>query len=81
VDGVRIPDAEAAGLLSPTCSVKFSARGTQTLAATCMKYDPANNHFSFNWKLGSKPGPATINVTVAYQGTTTTKIEQITIAK
>jgi hypothetical protein len=68
---------------SPTCSVKFSASGAQTLAPTCMKYDPANNQFISNWKLGSKTGAATITVTVAYPDTitTTTKSEQITVAK
>jgi hypothetical protein len=48
-----------------------------------MKYDPANNQFISNWKLGSKTGAATITVTVAYPDTitTTTKSEQITVAK
>jgi hypothetical protein len=84
VNGVRIPDAEAAGLLSPTCYVKVSANGAQTLTPTCMKYDPINHQFIYNWKLGSKTGSEMIAATVSYAGTTATTSLQpdpITITK
>jgi len=69
-NGVRIPDAEAAGLLAPTCRVKFSAEGVQT-QATCMKYDVEAHQFVYVWKLGAATGAETIKVEVGYPGTTT----------
>jgi hypothetical protein len=76
--GVRISDAEAAGLLSPTCFVKFSTSGAQTVA--CMKYDVLNHQFVYNWKLGNATGQETITVTVS-SGGVTSKSESITIVK
>jgi hypothetical protein len=78
--GVRISDAEAAGLLSSTCSVKFSATGAQAVAPTCMKYDVLNDQFVYNWKLGKSPGLETITATVS-SGGVTSKSESITIVK
>jgi hypothetical protein len=69
-NGVRIPDAEAQGLLSPTCRVLFAATGAQT-ASACMKYDVANHQFTYSWKLGQTTGSVTIAVQVSYAGTTT----------
>jgi hypothetical protein len=69
-NGVRIPDAEAQGLLSPTCRVLFVATGAQT-AIACMKYDVANHQFAYSWKLGQATGSVTIAVQVSYAGTTT----------
>jgi len=70
-NGVRISDAEAQGLLSPTCRVMFSAVGMQT-ASACMKYDLVNHQFVYNWKLGQATGNVTITVSVSYPGTAST---------
>ena len=78
VNGVRIPDAEAQALLSPTCRVTFTATGVQT-ASACMKYDAANDQFTFTWRLGQAQGPATISVQVSYAGTTTTTVLNATV--
>ena len=78
--GVRISDAEATGLLSPTCFVKFSASGAQAVAPTCVKYDALNDQFVYNWKLGNATGQDTITVTVS-SGGVTSKSESITIVK
>jgi hypothetical protein len=78
--GVRIADAEAAGLLSPTCSVNFSASGAQAVVPTCMKYDALNDQFVYNWKLGKAPGQQTITITVS-SGGVTSKSGSITIVK
>src|SRR5262249_41469715 len=60
--GVRIPDAEAAAMLSPACRVFVTASGAQSTSG-CMKYDAANHQFVFNWMLGKgATGPATITV-------------------
>ena len=69
-NGVRIPDAEAQGLLSPACRVLFVATGAQA-ASACMKYDVANHQFTYSWKLGQATGAVTISVQVTYAGTTT----------
>jgi hypothetical protein len=81
VSGVRIPDAEAAALLSGSpCRVAFSATGAQPKTAECMKYDPINHQFLYNWALAKKPtGTATITVTVGYPGTATTSTKSTTI--
>jgi hypothetical protein len=73
VNGVRIPDAEAQGLLSPTCRVMFIATGAQ-VANVCMKYDTANHQFTYSWKLGQATGAVTISVQVGYQDTGTKTI-------
>ena len=70
VDGVRIPDAEAQALLTPTCRVLFVASGTQS-ASACMKYDSAQDQLTYAWRLGQATGPVTISVEVSYPGTTT----------
>jgi hypothetical protein len=82
VDGNRISDSEAQGLLSPMCRVIFVATGVQT-ASACMKYDTANHQLIYNWKLGQTTGSVTISVQVGYAGTTTKTIlsEPITITK
>jgi hypothetical protein len=72
-NGVRISDAEAQGLLSPTCRVMFSATGAQT-ASACTKYDTTNHQFIYNWKLGQQTGNVTIGITVSYPGTTSTTV-------
>jgi hypothetical protein len=79
VNGVRISDPEAAGLLSPACSVTFSASGAQTLNPVCMKYDSANHQFIYTWKLGNQTGPETITATVTYAGTNTTTTTSLPI--
>jgi len=66
-NGVRIPDAEAQGLLSPTCRVMFVASGAQS-ASACMKYDAAADQFTYSWKLGQSTGAVTISVQVSYSG-------------
>lgn len=73
VDGDRIPDAEAQGLLSPPCRVRFVAAGTQS-ASACMKYDSMNHQFSYVWKLGQPIGEVTIGVQVEYAGSSTKTI-------
>jgi hypothetical protein len=80
--GTRISDAEAQGLLSPSCGVWFVATGVQTTDA-CMKYDTANHQLVFNWKLGKPTGNVTISVQIGYAGTTTKTVlsEPITITK
>ena len=70
VNGIRIPDAAAQGLLSPVCRVTFVATGTQS-ASACMKYDPVNDQLTYPWKLGQATGAVTISVQVSYVGTTT----------
>jgi len=70
VSGVRIPDGEAQGLLSPTCQVTFVATGAQS-ANACMKYDQVNDQFTYAWKLGQATGAVTIGIQVGYAGTTT----------
>ena len=72
-NGTRITDAEAQGLLSPTCRVTFSGVGAQALSA-CVKYDAKNDQFVFDWKLGKQPGNETITVAVGYSDTTTTTL-------
>jgi len=81
-NGTRIADAEAQGLLSPTCRVMFVATGVQT-ANACMKYDTANHQLIYSWKLGQPTGSVTISVQVGYAGTTTKTIlsEPVTITK
>ena len=81
-NGVRILDAQAAAMLSPTCTVKFSASGVQTVAATCMKYDTANHQFIYNWKLGKTPGGETFTITITHPpgNATTTQSTPITIS-
>jgi CotH protein/lamin tail-like protein len=78
----RISDAEAQGLLSPSCVVRFVATGVQT-ADACMKYDTANHQLVFNWKLGKPTGNVTISVQIGYAGTTTKTVlsEPIAITK
>jgi Tol biopolymer transport system component len=72
-NGVRIRDAEAKGLLSPSCRVVFGASGVQSTSA-CMRYDTTDNQFVFNWKVGPEAGPETITVTVSYPGTDQTTV-------
>ena len=67
--GVRINDAGAAALVA-SCRVKASISGAQSLGPVCMKYDATLDEFVLNWKLGPGTGPATINVSVGYPGTT-----------
>ncbi len=79
--GTRISDAEAARLAS-ACRVRFSASGAQTVAAQCLKYDPAKHQFLNGWKLAKNgTGQASISVSISYPGTasTTVRTEQITI--
>jgi len=82
LNGVRIPDGEAQGLLSPACRVTFVATGAQS-ASACMKYDPVNDQFTYAWRLGQATGTVTIGVQVGYAGTTTksTITAPITITK
>ena len=75
---IASPDAEAQGLLSPTCRVTFVATGAQS-ASACMKYDTANHQFTYNWKLGQPIGGVTISVQVGYAGTTTKTILSVPI--
>ena len=81
--GTRISDA-AAQVLANACAVTFSASGVQTKQAQCLKYDPLTDQFVFNWKIEKRPlGSATISVSIAYAGTTTTTSlsEQVTIVR
>jgi len=71
-DGNRISDAEAMQLAAG-CQVTFSVTGAQTKHDACTKYDPVNDQFVFTWKLSKRPlGAATISVTIAYVGTSST---------
>jgi hypothetical protein len=70
---VPISDAEAKGLLSPTCRVKFSASGAQS-AIACMDYHKGKNEFVYDWKLGQQTGNVTISVTISYPGTASTTV-------
>jgi hypothetical protein len=82
-DGVRVSDAVGQALAA-NCRVRFSASGAQNKSAECMKYDSEKNQFVYAWKLGrTGTGAATIRVTIAYPGTTSTtqKTLQITITK
>jgi hypothetical protein len=79
VNGTRISDQAAQGLLSPTCRVTFVASGAQT-ANACMKYDTANHQFTYSWKLGQPGGPVTISVQVGYPGTQTKTLLSESIA-
>jgi hypothetical protein len=83
VNGVRIPDPQAAALVSgTTCRVRFSAVGAQPKTPQCMKYDASSHQFVYNWALARNPtGPATITITISYPDTTvtTTKSTAITI--
>jgi hypothetical protein len=81
-NGVRIADAQAQSLLSPTCRVMFVATGAQS-ANACVKYDIANHQFTFSWKLGQATGAVTISIQVGYAGTGTKTIlsAPITITK
>jgi hypothetical protein len=82
VNGVRIPDAEAQGLLAPSCRVMFVATGAQA-ANVCMRYDTANHQFTYSWKLGQATGPVTISVLVGYADTSVKTVlsAPITITK
>jgi hypothetical protein len=64
---VRIPDQRAKALQGVSCRVKVSAKGAQTLASTCMKYNATANEFWFDWNLaGTGTGTATIEARVNY---------------
>lgn len=81
--GNRIDDADAQAL-ARACALTFSVSGAQAKHAQCMKYDAIDDQFVFTWKLAKMPlGDATIKVTVAYAGTTSTTelSELITIIK
>jgi CotH protein/lamin tail-like protein len=82
VNGNRISDSEAQGLLSPTSRVMFVATGAQS-ASACMKYDTANHQLIYNWKLGQPIGSVTISTQVGYAGTTTKTVlsEPVTITR
>jgi CSLREA domain-containing protein len=84
-DGSGTPLADAAAqALAQACWVTFSAAGVQPVTEKCLKYDPANDQFQFNWKLRKSPlGTATITVSISYPGTSTmTQLSMaITIAK
>jgi hypothetical protein len=82
-NGVPISDAEAAGLLAPTCRVNFSASGAQEVAPTCVEYDAGKHQFTYDWKLGKQTGEETITVTVSYPSTskTTTNSQSMKIKK
>lgn len=67
--GVRIDDLGAAALVA-NCRVKISISGAQSLSPVCMKYDATLDEFIHSWKLGPGTGPATIEVSVSYPGTT-----------
>jgi hypothetical protein len=67
--GVRIDDLVAAALVA-NCQVKVSISGAQSLGPVCMKYDAKLDEFIHSWKLGPGTGPATIDVSVTYPGTT-----------
>jgi len=67
--GANISDTFAVGLLSPTCRVKFSASGAQTVNPVCVTYDALTKQFQYNWKLGKAAGAETVTVTVSYPGT------------
>ena len=71
--GVRISDAEANGLLSPSCRVRFSAAGAQS-ANACTRYDTGTDEFGYDWSLGQQTGNVTISLTVSYPGTTTATV-------
>jgi hypothetical protein len=74
--GVRIPVTTAADLVGDPCDVTFSASGAQSQPPTCMKYDPTNNQFIYNWKLGTALGDTTIEVAVDYRTGITTPLSQ-----
>ncbi|HEV8103700.1 MAG TPA: hypothetical protein VGP69_08195, partial [Gaiellaceae bacterium] len=76
MSGVRLSDSAAAALLTPICRVKISS-ASLSLAPTCMKYDPANDQFTFSVKL-SNPGTQTVTVTLSYPGTTFTTTKSVT---
>lgn len=82
-DGVRISDATAASLLSPTCKVKFSAGGAATQNPICVRYDAAMNQFVFNWKVpkGSSTGIATLRVDITIGTATDSHSVNIRIVK
>ena len=67
--GVRLDDIGAAALVA-NCRVKVSVSGAQSLPAVCMMYDATLDEFVHSWKLGPGTGPATIEVSVSYPGTT-----------
>jgi hypothetical protein len=67
--GLRIDDVGAAALVA-NCGVKVSISGAQSLGPVCMRYDATLDEFIYNWKLGPGTGPATIEVSVSYSGTT-----------
>jgi len=67
VNRVRIPDQRAKALQAVACRVKVSAKGSQTLAPTCMNYNATTHEFWFDWRLaGTGTGAATIEARVNY---------------
>ena len=76
---VKLTDTQAKALLTPTCRVKVSAAGVQTLASTCMTYDTIHHQFVFNWNLGAAKGAETITVTITYAGTTTKTTKPVAV--
>jgi len=49
------------------------------LVPQCMKYDPGEDQFQFNWKV-SGAGPAMLNAIVAYPSTAVTTQKALAIA-
>jgi hypothetical protein len=77
VSGKAISDAEAAALLKKPCRVKFSLTGAQSIAPTCMSYDPSTNRFSSNFKLASTGIPrVTVTVDLLYPDAATTMVRR-----
>jgi hypothetical protein len=86
LNGTRISDPEAAGLLSPTCRVFFSAGATPSVGPVCMTYNALADEFRFNWKIAkgtTAPATITVSVTVKNADVTTnaTLSEQIMLTK
>src|SRR5262249_8774774 len=75
-NGVRLSDPAGPALLTPGCRVKI-ASVSLPLAPTCMKYDPANDQFTFSVKL-SNPGTQTVTATLNYPNTTLTTTKSVT---
>ncbi|MFN7952520.1 MAG: hypothetical protein U0610_12410 [bacterium] len=81
-NGARIKDVDGKAIAS-ACQLTVSAKRVQTLAPSCMTYDPSRDEFRYPWKLGRETGGATLTATMSYPGTTDTTVisESIAIVK
>lgn len=74
-------DAKALATASP-CRVMFAAKGAQTVAGQCMKYDATRHQFVYNWaipKTGST-GSETLTASVLYPNSSTVTSKSETVA-